>query len=356
MFLIDRFMNGEVKKPTVLVHYERNISITAQKLITLLVFHIQISEKEKDEFYYIHKRFVRRFITGENNDSASINNAFLELWEKGDFKWNILDKDYAFKNLMCKFLISLAPPNNGHYYGFQIHPNLELLIKNPRLFSTERIIMMAILTRQRYAYPLYDLLLDAYSRKEKVLKISLEHLKDCLGISEESYKKDIFHDYVGFKKSVLKPLLKVLDKKTDIYATIKTYRKNRRVAGIYFYIEKRKFHQTPITGILKDEIKKYYESEFSKDDLVLLGQKNEKFSQKEKEFIEDVSREFKVHEDAIKNSIKNFGLQGVIEIKEYSLAQNKKTPKEDLSAYMAKCFNKGYGVKTHDERDRGKKS
>ncbi|ETR68018.1 MAG: hypothetical protein OMM_10957 [Candidatus Magnetoglobus multicellularis str. Araruama] len=358
MFVVNEILSGKIKKPTALVHYERKLSIRAQKLITLIVFHLQAAEK-KDRFYYISKKFVRKYIKGDSaNKTNYVHDTFKELYdENNDIKWNFFGKDFAFKDLTCKFLISIGiPSSKGHYYAFQVHPDLEESIKKPNVYSSERIIMMSILKDSKYAYPLYDLLLESYSRKEKVLKISLEELRSFLGVPVEAYRDSKgFHKYVDFKKYVLKPCLLLLNKETDLKIEFKTYRKGRRVDGLYFTIEKKMSFHTSLSEELKKDIEKYYKSHLEKD-LVLIGQKIDKqpLKSEEQDFVTKIFKKYKVDEATILKAIEKYSLEGVNEIKEYAIKKNEKSKKDDFTAYLATCFKRGYGLKSQEEREKEK--
>ncbi|WP_169250564.1 RepB family plasmid replication initiator protein [Candidatus Competibacter phosphatis] len=55
--------------------------------------------------------------------------------------------------------------------------------------------MMSILAKPKYAFPLYEILSDCYSRGEKSARLSLRELKESLGIMGPYYD-----NFVAFKK------------------------------------------------------------------------------------------------------------------------------------------------------------
>ena len=47
-----------IRKPTALIHFERELSVVAQKVMTLIVAHCQKATKNGQGFYLIEKRQV----------------------------------------------------------------------------------------------------------------------------------------------------------------------------------------------------------------------------------------------------------------------------------------------------------
>ena len=47
-----------IHKPTALIHFERELSVIAQKVMTLIVAHCQTTAKNAQGFYFIEKRQV----------------------------------------------------------------------------------------------------------------------------------------------------------------------------------------------------------------------------------------------------------------------------------------------------------
>ena len=59
---ITDLLGNDVRKPTALVHFERDMSLTEQKVMTLIIFHCQVADKDESGFYHIRKNFIRRFL------------------------------------------------------------------------------------------------------------------------------------------------------------------------------------------------------------------------------------------------------------------------------------------------------
>lgn len=341
---INDLLSNDVKKPTALVHFERDMSLTEQKVMTLIIFHCQVADKDERGLYYIKKSFVRRFLGwDDSNNYPRIYEAFEKIFDN-TIKWNLLGKDKTFKSLRCKLIVSLLEPTeSGQFIGFKIHPDLEPMIKDPRLFAKIKLIMMSILAKPKYAFPLYEILSDCYSRGEKSARLSLWELKESLGIMGPYYD-----NFVAFKKEILKPNLAIINKNTDCVVTYETYREGRKIAGVVFALSKQTWHPPLLQEHIK-ELQIYYKKDHS--DLNLLANPIPNFD--EQLFLDSVKTYHIMEIDALQ-AIKTHGLEGAMQIRDYVLQQvarhkEKKDGVRDIGAYMIRCFREGYGKKNREK-------
>jgi len=347
MNLVLKLLGDDIRKPSALVHFEREMSPVEQKIMTLIIFHSQVMDSDDKGFYYIKKSFVREFLGWEeSNNYPRIYQAFKNIFDNS-ITWNFLGTDRTFQNLMCKLIVSLLKPTaTGEYIGYKLHPDLEPVIKDPKVFAKIKLIMMSILAKPKYAFPLYEILSDFYSRGEKSAKIPMELLRSSLGISEDAYDS-----FIPFKRRVLKPNIDAINNNTDCKVSYSTYRENRKVAGLIFQIEKQNW-QPPLLMNHFNELKGYYESSRT---LRISGQWEGFTSPEDKAFFYSVSQ-FHITEQDVKRSIQTHGLTGAVEIRDYVLAEverrgQSKDPVRDVGAYMARCLKDGFGKKTQEERD-----
>jgi len=341
---INDLLSNDVKKPTALVHFERDMSLTEQKVMTLIIFHCQVADKDERGLYYIKKSFVRRFLGwDDSNNYPRIYEAFENIFDN-TIKWNLLGKDKTFKSLRCKLIVSLLEPTeSGQFIGFKIHPDLEPVIKDPRLFAKIKLIMMSILAKPKYAFPLYEILSDCYSRGEKSARLSLRELKESLGIIGPYYD-----NFVAFKKEILKPNLAIINQNTDCVVTYETYREGRKIAGVVFTLSKQSWHPPLLQEHIK-ELQIYYKKDHS--DLNLLA--NPLPSVDEQLFLASV-KPYHIAEVDVLQAIKSHGLEGAMQIRDYVLQQavrhkEKKDGVRDIGAYMVRCFREGYGKKNREK-------
>jgi hypothetical protein len=343
---ITDLLGNDVRKPTALVHFERDMSLTEQKVMTLIIFHCQIADKDESGFYHIRKSFVRRFLGWEDSHNyPRIYEAFEKIFDN-TIRWNLLGKDKTFKSLKCKLIVSLLEPTEtGPFIGFKLHPDLEPAIKDPRLFARIKLIMMAILAKPKYAFPLYEILSDCYSRGERVARLSLQELKESLGIAGPYYDQ-----FIAFKKEVLRPNLAVINQNTDCQVAYDTYREGRKVAGVVFTIDKQDWRPPLLEEHLR-ELQNYYQPPVTVEPPALSAPSLP--SAEEQAFLDSV----KVHQVAeaeALQALRTHGLNGARAIRDYALRQatrrkGSKDQVRDLGAYMARCFREGYG--RWEERD-----
>ena len=52
MTRIPQILDNHMRKPTALIHFERSLSVVEQKVMTLIIFHCQMAEKDSQGFYY----------------------------------------------------------------------------------------------------------------------------------------------------------------------------------------------------------------------------------------------------------------------------------------------------------------
>ncbi len=269
---------------------------------------------------------------------------------------DFLDEDRTFSRLRCRFLISMVLPGDrpgqtlgkkyGRYIAFQLHPELEELIKNPRVFARLKFIMIALLSDPKYAFDLYELFADSDSRGKPEFRIALSEIKRYLDIPETSYTK-----FKDFQRRVLAPCVKQIEKVSDLAVQYKIYRNQedkRRISGIDFSVQ-RKTWQPPLFVEIAQELERLMELESNQPAIMPLQLKD---GDLERGFVENISR-FGIQLRDARKAITQHGLDGVNEI--LNAALNRKEKVNDFSAYLAECLRKGYGLKSAYEKDKGKK-
>lgn len=153
-----------IHKPTALIHFERKLSVIAQKVMTLIVAHCQKATKNAQGFYFIEKQKVCEFLGWEeSHNQPRIVEAFREIFNN-TLVWNMFGEDRTFKRLECKLIVALlVPTETGCFMGFALYPLLEPVILSPKVFGQILFEAPALLTRSEYAFPLYELLADHLS-------------------------------------------------------------------------------------------------------------------------------------------------------------------------------------------------
>lgn len=343
---ISQIFDNNMRKPTALVHFERSLSVVEQKVMTLIIFHCQMTQKDAQGFYYIKKNFIREFLGWDDSHNyPRLYEAFLGIFNN-TIQWNVLGADRTFKSLKCKLIISLLEPTEtGQYIGFQLHPKLEPVIKDPKVFAKLKLVMMVLLSRSQCAYPLYELFADSYARGQQTLRIPLPALKSYLGIKEGSY--EIFKD---FKTRILKPNLDSINATTDFRVEYETYRTGRTIGGLVFHLGKQPWQPPTLEGPLR-ELLKYYQPIPLAEEII----SPPLLSAEEQALVRLLQQDGLAEADAL-FALDTHGLEGATEIRDYVLTEVERRRGQadeirQVGAYLARCLREGYGKKTAEERD-----
>jgi len=326
-----------IRKPTALIHFERELSVIAQKVMTLIVAHCQKATKNAQGFYLIEKRQVCDALGWEAScNYLRVIEAFEEIYNNS-LIWNLFGQDRTFKYLKCRLIVSLGVPDEaGPCVGFQLHSELETVIHSPKVFGQILLEVPALLARSEYAFPLYELLADHVSREEGGLRITLVDLKRYLGL------KGRYSVFQKFKERVLTPSLDSINTSTDLQVNYETWRHRQAIRGLIFHIQR----QSQLAKSLSTPMKTL---------AVLAAPSPISRSPEEQTFLERLARHHIREADALQ-ALQQHGLEGAREIFGYvrqEVLQRKGTPEEirNVSAYLVRCFREGYGRKGDIERE-----
>ena len=332
-----------IRKPTALIHFERELSVIAQKVMTLIVSHCQKSTKNAQGFYFIEKRQVCEFLGWEGSHNyPRVVEAFKEIYNNS-LIWNLFGQDRTFLRLECKLIISLLVDEARAVMGFELHPRLEPVIQTPKVFGQILLEVPALLTRSEYAFPLYELLADHVSREEGLLRITLANLRRYLGIKER------YSLFSKLKERVLAPSLNTINANTDLQVSYETWQTGQAVGGLIFRIQRGE-HPSPATTSSKA-------TEKTLASLVVLSPPPSvpNCSPEAQAFLDRLVRHQISEEDAIQ-AVQTHGLNGAQEIFGYvrqEVLRRKGTAEEirNVSAYLARCLREGFGRKSEADRE-----
>jgi hypothetical protein len=342
-----------IRKPTALIHFERELSAVAQKVMTLIVMHCQKATKNAQGFYLIEKRQVCAFLGWEESHNyPRVVEAFREIFNN-TVVWNLFGQDRTFRRLECKLIIALlVPTETGRFVGFRLYPELESVIQSPRVFGQILLETPTLLSRSEYAFPLYELLADHVSRDDGLLRITLADLKRYLGL------KSRYPVFQMFKTRVLIPSLDSINANTDIQVSYETWKNGQAVGGLIFYIQRPSQPTSPVGTREKVQVMVLTELPPSVIELPLpvpTSAPPSVTSSEERAFLDRLARHQITEADAV-HALRTHGLAKAREIFGYvrqEIIRRKGTPGEirNGAAYLARCLRDGYGVKCDAERD-----
>ena len=329
-----------IRKPTALIHFERELSVIAQKVMTLIIAHCQKATKNAQGFYFIEKHKVCEFLGWEeSHNQPRIVEAFQEIYNN-NIVWNMFGQDRIFNRVQCRLIFAMmTPEETGKFIGFAISPLLEPVIRSPKVFGQILFEAPALLTKSEFALPLYELFADHVSREEGLLQISLVDLKRYLGLSRR------YAVYADFLKWVLTPSLESVNANMDIQVSYDIWKTGRAVGGFLFRIQ-RSESQTSRVMPIKATVNVLK---------TLPVSPSPQWSAEEQAFLDRLARHQISETDAVQ-ALQTHGLAGAMDIYGYvrqEVMRRKGTPEEirNGAAYLARCLREGYGRKGDLDRE-----
>lgn len=362
------FDNQRVKHPIGLLHLRNPTSNLAQNLIPLILAVIQKTLPDESGHYFLPKSLFRAATRqGNNADYAKISRAFDEIYDN-EFAWNIFNVDKTVEEYGARFLISRQKNAKRGTIGFQVHPEIEKVVKNPKLYSFPRLIFIFLLAEKRRAFSFYNLMhailsIRGVGAQEGQSIYPIAGLKQYLAISEESYPT-----YKEFKKQVLKPLVEFNNAKTNLLVEFEGVRMGRSVTHVRFMVKER-FWQLPLFIDNEDDLralekyadelvrhfgegKEYLEVHQIQQQLEHKGA--EEGADKVDLYLERVKRvvagEGKITREQIQGAIEVHGESGVEEILEEVDRLVKLGKVKHRGRYLTTALKEGYGVRSEEEK------
>ena len=332
-----------VHKPTALIHFERELSVVAQKVMTLIIAHCQKSPKNAQSFYFVEKRKVCEFLGWEDSHNQQrVIEAFQEIYNN-NIVWNLFGQDRMFNRMQCRLIIALLEPaETGASVGFRLYPELEPVILSPKVYGQILFEAPALLARSEYAFPLYELLADHISRENGGLRVSLADLKRYLGL------KGRYSIYSSFVEWVLTPSIESINAHTDIQVAYETWKTGRAISGFLFRIQRReRTEQHPAITFCM------VENPVAVLEIPVAGLASVR-STEEQALLDRLVQHQISEEDAVQ-ALRAHGLGGVREIFGFvrqEVMRRKGTPEEirNAPAYLARCLREGFGRKQQSGR------
>lgn len=238
-----QLLASDVRKPTALIHFNRLSSILDQRMMTLLIYNAQTTQKDENDMYWIDARTIKEMIGWEAScNYDALYDACRRL--KGDLvQWNVLTEDRTIQEeILCSFIITFRLQRHKGRIGYEFHPKLAPVIHSPSVFARIKLLMIFVLAHPRHAYPLYELLADAISRGLSSYTIGKEQLLLYMGLQDSAYA----NDWRNFSGKLLKPACAAINAHADISVQFTPLREQRKIASIRFDIARKKSWQPPL--------------------------------------------------------------------------------------------------------------
>lgn len=371
-----RRLEIDKKLPTALLSYD--VPIPAYEFICMYVM-IQIVHEmtpDKTGFYHCPVKLTRMLAGehGKNNDYRRFNTA-IDFLADTPIKWNIAREDKTVDAFRASFISTKRVNSKNGNPHFRINKDIEDLIKTTKVFSPMNLLMLAVFSHNRSAYPLYIHLFDAYSRGADSVRLTFSQLKVLFGVKESEYV-DNFKD---FNKKHIKPKCAFIVSNSDITFQYKNFREGRKVGGVDFFgLQKQEWQQVLFSKDDKNEII---------EDIIALAReidstlKIEETSRSSDQYIRKLlSSEAIERDEELEEIFSLYKKYGVSRSKLRELSKNPEVGKRGLREILTQCEtdikkraktknpirepnkhvfwavssgwkDEGYGLKTQDERE-----
>lgn len=214
-----------------------------------------------DGVYLLKKSLCRRWVGWDKSKNSSYIYDTLSEIVANPAQWNIKNRDKTVdpaqwnttkKGNIVKYGIKRGTSSlitdvfefDSEYFGFSVNKKFEVAVKNPKIYIGMNLLVFAALNfmnANKYSYQMYSLLVWQRFLGNKNPIISIEEIRDCLLIPDENYK-----EFKIFKRDVLNPIVKALNKAGDVNVRIiSTIRAGRKIEAIKFETNSKPF-QLPL--------------------------------------------------------------------------------------------------------------
>lgn len=350
-----------IKHPTALLHFRRQLTDFEQGILFLCVHIIAKTERDADGFYYLNKSLVRAVMRQEGNHDYTRINEAVDRVSETKLKLNFWKEDRTFDDYEAPLIIGKATSKRRGTIAFEVHPRLEKVIKDPRVFARLNIHFIAALADVNRGYAFYALFRDAVNRSgdPATLEETYDYweLRAYLGVNEDHYK-----DFKLFKRKVLKPLIDAVNDRTDLRLSYEPVKTGRKLTHLKFTVTPQAWQlqlfEAEHAARLVAELAKTFDGPVI-ERMAAPVQIDTSEDRARSEQIDQCVK-LGVTSKTVERALKKHGVEGVGEIIAHTKSRFAKMDAkgESYSAkdYLAKMLNDGVGVKAPALREKAEKA
>lgn len=229
--------NELVVKDNALINASYNLEVTEQRLILLAILNARETGNgiTADSKLEIHaKDYASRFDISNDGAYKALKNAVLNLFDR-QFSFKEQDKKGNIGTVKSRWVSRIKYIDDSATLEITFAPDVvPLITRLEQHFTSYQLKQVSQLT-SKYAIRLYELLI-AWREVGKTPRIELEDFRSKIGVDDTEYTA--MND---FKKRVLEPAIKQINKYTDITATYEQHKKGRLISAFSFSF-KQKHH------------------------------------------------------------------------------------------------------------------
>ncbi|MBF0230036.1 MAG: replication initiation protein [Desulfamplus sp.] len=239
----------DVIKHSAAIQISNKISLLERRTWNVLLANA-FDDMDKTDRYKISVRELAQILKYDSKDVQYLKNILYNLVDT-TVEWNILEKDHKEWGVFT--LLSGVNIVNG-YCLYRYDPVLREYLHNPSMYAR---ISLSLQNQfgSKYALVLFELFADYFQIKRgygETPWISLEHLRELMGVKEEEYK-----EFKSFKKRVIKEPIEEINAITDLSINLKdgilTKTEGRKIVALKFIIHKNKNNIIDIQSIEKKQ-------------------------------------------------------------------------------------------------------
>ncbi|ODL95807.1 DNA replication protein [Acinetobacter pittii] len=224
-----------------------NLEVTEQRLILLAILNARETGNgiTSDSKLEIHaKDYASRFDISNDGAYKALKNAVLNLFDR-QFSFKEQDKKGNVGTVKSRWVSRIKYIDDSATLEITFAPDVvPLITRLEQHFTSYQLKQVSQLT-SKYAIRLYELLI-AWREVGKTPRIELEDFRSKIGVDDTEYTA--MND---FKKRVLEPAIKQINKYTDITATYEQHKKGRLISAFSFSFKQKHHPKTEKTVDLK---------------------------------------------------------------------------------------------------------
>ena len=237
-----------VVKSNLLIWANYNLSLQEQKIILMLASLVKPDDSEFYAYTFQIKEFMELLEIKNKNSYREIANITKGLMKK---VFEIRDEEKNTLLQLAWFSSALYKYGEG-IVELKFSPHLKPYLLQLKSFYTKYKLKNVLILRSKYSIRIYEIL-KCYAFKRQFI-IPIDEFKKITG--GIGYK-----DNSAYKRRVLKPAQKEINKLTDIFFTYSELKKGNKIIAISFTIKDKEI-QAPI-------IQEYDEKNICQDEIII---------------------------------------------------------------------------------------
>ncbi len=232
-------------------------------------------------------------------------------------------------------IISDMSYNNGVITVLLNHKILEFIIGLKKNFTQSDYLQINSCSTYA-AMRLYEVCNSWYWTKEKKAQYHVDTWRKLLGATKPTYEV-----FSAFKRYVIEPAIKIVNKNTDLDLTPEYIKSGRKTTSIIFWISKKNNKLTTNTHFLSEENHSPNENDFPDTH----PKENTVFSLEERDVIRIMMTDFKQSKKNAESYIKNYGVEYCKEQIKYIRQEKQHRTINRIGGYFRKAIEQDYAGK-----------